>query len=205
MSSTSVTERVEHYVGIDVSKAWLDAHLRPQNQRLHCGNDQPGFARIDRWLRSHGADPAATLICMENTGVYDDRLLAALTEAGWSCAVEKTTVLEKVTPEHHRKDDAFDAAGLAEYADRFADRLTLWSPPPESPAAGAPAGGRQVQARAVCSTGDHLGGAGAKLEGPVGVYSRADRPNRGPHASDHYRAFGPAVLLAIVNGDSGHR
>lgn len=34
---------------------------------------------------------------MENTGVYDDRLITNLNPANWVCSVEKTTELEKYT------------------------------------------------------------------------------------------------------------
>src|SRR5690606_30449553 len=90
-------------------------------------NDQAGFARLIQWLARNQATAEETLVCMENTGLYDDQLLEAMTLAGYSCAVEKTTVLQKVRGEHHRKDDRFDATLLAEYAWRFQDKLHLWS------------------------------------------------------------------------------
>lgn len=37
--------------------------------------------------------------------------------------------MEKVKPEHHRKDDAFDADLLAEYAYRYQDKLALYHAP----------------------------------------------------------------------------
>jgi transposase len=46
--------------------------------------------------------------------------------------VEKTTVISKVSPEHHRKEDMFDAKMLAEYADRFTDRLHIQQPPQQA-------------------------------------------------------------------------
>lgn len=131
MSSTNLAEHLEYYLGIDVSKDILDCWLRPQGQWMQCSNGPAGFAELTEWLRACGAAPQNTIICLENTGIYDDRLLAGLTEAGWRCSVEKTTVLDKVTFEHHRKEDAYDAAHLAEYADRFADKLSVWQPPTE--------------------------------------------------------------------------
>jgi len=72
----------------------------------------------------HRAPIETTVI--EHTGRYDDALLEHLTLGGWICALEKTTVLQKVKPEHHRKDDAFDAGLLAEYAYRYSDKLLLY-------------------------------------------------------------------------------
>lgn len=121
-----------HQLGIDIAKATLDCWLRPAGAYRQVTNNPDGFNRLIKWLRAAGAKPVDTIICMENTGVYGKRLLVALTGAGWPCAVEKTTILEKVSPEHHRKDDAFDARLLAEYADRFSDRLHLSTPPEQA-------------------------------------------------------------------------
>lgn len=120
-----------HFLGIDVSKHTLDVCLfrgvGTQKHHQQVPNDQAGFTKLIAWLLQHQATADETIICMENTGLYDDALLEALTLAGYSCAVEKTTVLQKVRPEHHRKDDRFDAALLAEYAYRFQDKLRLWT------------------------------------------------------------------------------
>lgn len=121
------------FLGIDVSKRTLDlALLRRPDQPQHrhqVANDDAGFAELLAWLAGHSAAPETCIVCLENTGLYDDRLLEALTLAGYRCAVEKTTVLKKVRPEHHRKDDRFDAALLAEYAYRYRDQLRFWHAP----------------------------------------------------------------------------
>lgn len=122
----------DYYVGIDISKQKLDCWLRPLGAHLCCGNDAQGFDRLLRWLQAEGCTPGDTIICMENTGIYGKRLLVALTEAGWPAAVEKTTVTDKVGPEHGRKEDDYDASLIAEYADRFADELTITTPPEEA-------------------------------------------------------------------------
>ncbi|SMO42895.1 IS110 family transposase [Gracilimonas mengyeensis] len=132
MESSTFADSVNHFVGIDVSKGWLDCYLRPLEQYIRVNNDSQGFKQLAEWLDRHGADRSTTILCMENTGIYDDRLLGFLQTAGWNCAVEKTTVLDKVTPEHHRKDDAYDAAKLAEYADRYIDHLHLYRPTPQA-------------------------------------------------------------------------
>lgn len=121
-----------HFIGIDISKQYLDCWQRPCGGHLHCGNAIEGFNQLHTWLLEQDCSRENTIICMENTGIYGARLLVALSEHGWKCAVEKTTVLAKVSPEHHRKDDVFDAKLLAEYADRFIDRLHLQEPPEEA-------------------------------------------------------------------------
>lgn len=121
------------FAGIDVSKRTLDVCLLTpstgETPHLEVPNDEAGFKRLVGWLGRHEAQPEETVCCMEHTGLYDDRLLEALTLAGYACAVENTTVLKRVRPEHHRKEDGFDAALLAEYAYRYEDKLRLWSAP----------------------------------------------------------------------------
>lgn len=117
-----------HFVGIDISKATLDCWLRPTGQHLQCGNTQDGFQQLHQWLTDQGCSQASSVICTEDTGIYGKRLCRALDQRGWTYSVEKTTVLKKVGPEHHRKEDDFDAKLLAEYADRFSDQLRLHTP-----------------------------------------------------------------------------
>lgn len=131
MATTNLTQ-VTYYVGIDISKDWLDCWLRPEAEHICCDNNHQGFDRLLRWLKAQGCRREDTVICMENTGIYGKRLLVALTEAGWPVAVEKTTVTDKVGPEHGRKEDKYDASLIAEYADRFADELRLTTPPEEA-------------------------------------------------------------------------
>lgn len=131
MATTNLINK-KHFVGIDISKQKLDCWLRPAGEHLTCGNDAPGFDRLLRWLRSHERTPEDTVICLEHTGIYGKRLLVTLTEAGWPAAVEKTTVTDKVGPDHGRKEDEYDASLIAEYADRFTDQLHITTPPEEA-------------------------------------------------------------------------
>jgi len=118
-----------HFVGIDVSKHTLDVVLRhppqdhPREVACQLPNSASGHVQLSQWLSRQGAPIETTVICLECTGRYDDGVLEQLTLRGWVCALEKTTVLQKVKPEHHRKDDAFDAGLLAEYAYRYRDKL----------------------------------------------------------------------------------
>lgn len=128
MATSTFVDSINYYIGIDISKQWLDCWLRPGGRHLRCDNTSRGFQRLHRWLTRHGCQPADTVLCLEDTGVYGKRLRLAMHKRGWRCAVEKTTVLDQVGPDHHRKDDLFDARLLAEYADRFTDQLHLSTP-----------------------------------------------------------------------------
>lgn len=119
---------INNFVGIDISKQRLDCWLRPAGHHLCCTNRQKGFEKLHHWLLGQGCKPANSIVCLEQTGIYGKRLLLALDKRGWCCSLEKTTILDKIGPDHHRKDDTFDARLLAEYADRFTDQLNISTP-----------------------------------------------------------------------------
>ncbi len=120
-------------MGIDVSKKWLDVVLRDRKTPLRCKqrvpNSSTGFRQLGQWLEDRQLQKSKILLLSEHTGRYGERLLRWSTQHSWSHAVVKTTALGKVAPEHHRKTDAFDAHLLAEYGDRFYDRLRLVKAP----------------------------------------------------------------------------
>lgn len=122
-----------YIVGVDISKDQLDCYLldrkTSQGWDLQVVNSGEGFRRLGRWLADRQADDSQTILVSEHTGRYGEHLLRWTTTEDWSHAVVKTTALDKVTHEHHRKDDAYDAEELAEYGARFSDRLRLTKAP----------------------------------------------------------------------------
>src|SRR5699024_6552516 len=109
------TKKVDYsdFVGIDVAKKTIDCWLRPEGTYNQHPNSPDGFEALDRWLGRQSCDPARTLICIESTGIYSDRLLADLVGRGWNCALVKTTATQKVAPEHQSKYDRFDVRIMA--------------------------------------------------------------------------------------------
>lgn len=116
-------------VGIDVSKltlqAWLFDQQTSQGIDMEVSNDREGFNQLDQWLQTQGANRKETILVSEHTGRYGEGLLGWTTEQDWPHAVVKTTALQKVSPEHHRKTDRYDAQKLAEYGRRYSDKLHL--------------------------------------------------------------------------------
>jgi transposase len=122
------------FVGIDtahasftgcVFKALEKSVSRPQTW----ANCPEGFIAFGQWLKEQGADPAATVICLENTGVYGEALSYTLAAQGWRLAVEAPHAIKKAMSPDHRKSDDIDCRQIAEYAYRYADRLSVWTPP----------------------------------------------------------------------------
>ena len=120
-------------VGIDISKKWLDCYLLDrktgEGYEYQVPNSYDGFERLASWLVDHGADPSQTKLISEHTGRYGEHLMRWATTSEWAHAVVKTTALKKVGNEHHRKTDATDAKGLADYGVRFSDKLSLTRAP----------------------------------------------------------------------------
>lgn len=124
----------DYFVGIDVSKETLDLCLRcsldePARSAIRVENNRPGFKRLLQWLSKQVAQRERCLLCLEHTGLYMEALLDVLTLEGLAVAVVETRALSRVRPSHHRKDDRFDAALLAEYAMRHLDRLQPYQAP----------------------------------------------------------------------------
>lgn len=122
-----------YVAGTDISKQWLDCYLLDrktgQGTELQVANCKEGFEQLGQWLADQQIPLAQTILVSEHTGRYGEHLLRWTTDQGWSHAVVKTTALEKVTFDHHRKDDPYDAAELADYGARFSDRLRLAKAP----------------------------------------------------------------------------
>lgn len=120
-------------VGIDISKQYLDCYLLDrktgQGWDRQVLNSKEGFDQLGRWLDEGQVECSQTILISEHTGRYGEHLLRWTTSQEWSHAVVKTTALEKVTPDHHRKDDRYDARELADYGARFSDQLSLSKAP----------------------------------------------------------------------------
>lgn len=111
-----MTTPSERFVGIDVSKAYLDVHIRPDDTNRRFDNSPAGIAAVLAWLEP--MKPA--LIVIEATGGYESALAACLSLQGLP--------LSLVNPKRARafadalgqnaKTDPLDATVLAEFAER---------------------------------------------------------------------------------------
>lgn len=128
-----LTVRWRFVVGIDVSKHQLDCWLLDRKtgtgRQQSLENTGEGFDQLAQWLSHHDAGQAETLLVSEHTGRYGEQLLRWTTDQSWPHAVVKTTALEQVGQQHHRKEDGYDAEQLADYGRRFADQLRLTEAP----------------------------------------------------------------------------
>jgi transposase len=110
-----VTERlVEIFVGIDVSKAWLDIAVHGQEQTDRVGNGEEGIANLVKMMKELG--PA--LIVLEPTGGFEMLAVAELTQAGLPVVVVNAKRVRDFARATGRlaKTDKLDAKVLAHFA-----------------------------------------------------------------------------------------
>jgi transposase len=105
---------VEIFVGIDVSKAWLDIAVHEQEETFRVSNDDPGIAKLVQWLK----EEQPTLIVLEPTGGFEKLVVAELTQAGLPVVVVNAKRVRDFARATGRlaKTDKLDAKVLAHFA-----------------------------------------------------------------------------------------
>ena len=103
------------YVGIDVSKEYLDVALRPSGEKLRVGNDDAGIAELV--ARMSAEKP--TLIVLEATGGLQTSVVAAMALVPLPVAVVNPRQVRDFAKASGRlaKTDALDAAVLAHFGE----------------------------------------------------------------------------------------
>jgi transposase len=116
---------IETFVGIDVSKRWLDVALRPSGQTLRFTNDVAGRTALARCL----ADHRVRRIAVEATGGFERPIKELLITAGADVMVANPRYVRAFARASGRlaKTDRLDAGVLAHFAETFEAPAT--SPP----------------------------------------------------------------------------
>lgn len=108
---------MEHlcFVGIDVSKAHLDVHVRPSGESFRVGHDDAGFVTLIARLRPF----TPTVVVLEATGGYEVTVAAALAGAGLPVAVVNPRQIRDFARATGQlaKTDALDARVIALFAE----------------------------------------------------------------------------------------
>ncbi len=101
------------FVGIDVSKAWVDAAVRPTGEAWRVNQDQEGGEALV--LRLQAMSPQC--IVMEATGGYEAPIVAALGAAGLPVAVVNPRQVRDFARSQGKlaKTDRLDAAVIAHF------------------------------------------------------------------------------------------
>lgn len=104
----------EIFVGIDVSKAWLDVALYEQEETFRATNDDAGIARLVKRMQ----ELHPVLIVLEPTGGFEMLVVAELTHAGLPVVVVNAKRIRDFARATGRlaKTDKLDARVLAHFA-----------------------------------------------------------------------------------------
>ena len=110
-----MTTPPEGFVGIDVSKAALDVHVRPDGTARRFDNTPDGIPALVGWFTPLGP----TLVVLEATGGYERAAVAAPSLGGLRLALVNPKRVRDFARAVGRsaKTDTPDAGGLAAFAD----------------------------------------------------------------------------------------
>jgi transposase len=103
------------FVGIDVSQAQLEVHVRPTAESWCVAADETGIGALVERLRALGA----TLIVLEATGGYETLVAVALAEAALPLAIVNPRQIRDFARATGQlaKTDALDARNIAAFAE----------------------------------------------------------------------------------------
>jgi transposase len=100
------------WIGIDVSKRWLDVHIRPSGKSFRLGNDTAGISQL---LQEVSVPETVGRIVLESTGGYERQASLALFQAHYPVVVINARQVRNFAKAANQfaKTDAVDAALLA--------------------------------------------------------------------------------------------
>lgn len=122
-----------HFIGVDISKASLDAAVYPAKDKtsdfIHIENTSKGLREMMSWLKKRGIKPKEMVICAEHTGTYTNQLIDFTYKKGIALSLNSPLEIKRSMGIARGKNDAVDAARIAEYAYTRRERLKLYEKP----------------------------------------------------------------------------
>lgn len=124
-------KQVKFYLGMDVSKSWVDLalmavvnHVKEAVITTRFDNNAAGMKALDKWLRKNEVCfDENTLLVIENTGVYHRLLWEYCTEHGLPIHIGNATHIKYSFGIARGKNDKIDSERLCAYAFKNADEL----------------------------------------------------------------------------------
>ncbi|WP_462265725.1 IS110 family transposase [Mucilaginibacter sp.] len=113
------------FIGVDISKLTLDAHLRGSNVFKSFSNNEKGYHALLAWAKKSIKSSALTdtIICFENTGMYSINLAVYLQQAAIPFAMIPPLEIKQSIGMHRGKSDSIDDKRISEYAWLHRDTL----------------------------------------------------------------------------------
>lgn len=117
------------FVGIDVSKAWLDiAIFSHENILQKTDRIDNTIGAIHAYVKTLPPQTAGILFCLEHTGKYGNAFLHVTATLHLNTWVEHPLQIKRSQGMTRGKTDVQDAIRIAQYAIRFQDKVSLWKP-----------------------------------------------------------------------------
>jgi transposase len=122
-----------YYVGIDVSKNYLDYALLKGSELILNGridNNEQGIISLIEQLKKKEEDftLAECLFCMEYTGIYNNPCIYYLKEKDADICLESGRHIKLSGGLQRGKNDKIDALRIAQYAYKNREGIKLWTP-----------------------------------------------------------------------------
>lgn len=114
------------FVGIDISKKWIDACVTPDGKTIshqQFENNRTGFSTMLKWIKQFSKQQEEWLICMEHTGIYAQPLWYFLTEKNITYCVVAGSLITSGLEIRRGKNDKISAIDIAKFTMRYADEL----------------------------------------------------------------------------------
>lgn len=124
-----------HFAGVDISKQKIDVCLVVNHNKSSIEHNQfeqsrKGFNSLKKWLvQQTDKQTEKLLVCVENTGLYDDALLYYLCDNSLHVSLENAASIKRSVRDNRGKTDKLDARNIALYALKHHDELRLWEKP----------------------------------------------------------------------------
>ena len=125
-----------YFIGVDISKNTLDAAIYPAKDKkmdfLHFENSAKGLCTMLSWLKQRGVKISEMLVCAEHTGVYTNPLITFAHKKGIALSLNSPLDIKRSMGIARGKNDAVDAARIADYAHSRKDKLRLYEMPSDA-------------------------------------------------------------------------
>lgn len=123
-------QRTKTITGIDISAETFSVRVITDTENTVCAfdslpNNLDGFTYLENELLQRAIAPKETVICLEATGVYSEKLCYYFASKGFIISLVDPNKVSKDSP---RKNDPLDAFRIAQYAYRYYDKLNAWQP-----------------------------------------------------------------------------